>query len=68
MNIFVGSRDYYAIVAIMVFPYEWVALFDIKKLLKAYNSMSGDAPNMSTKCTLTTDSIKRVPHYLLTRF
>jgi hypothetical protein len=32
MNIFVDSRDYYATLAIMAFPYEWVALFDIKKL------------------------------------
>jgi hypothetical protein len=35
MDIFVGSRDYYAIMAIMAFPYEWLALFNIKKLLKA---------------------------------
>jgi hypothetical protein len=35
MNIFVGSRDYSAIRAIQASPYEWVSLFDIKKLLKA---------------------------------
>jgi hypothetical protein len=25
--------------------------------------MFRDAPTMSTKCTLTTDSIERIPHY-----
>jgi hypothetical protein len=68
MNIFVGSRDYYTIVAIMAFPYKWLSLFDLKILLKAQNAMSGDTPNMATKCTLATDSIKRIPHYLLTGF
>ena len=68
MDIFIGSSNYYPIMAIMAFLYKWVSLFDLKKLLKAQNAMSGDAPNMSTKCTLTTDSIKRIAHYLLTRF
>jgi len=34
--------------AIMAFPYKWVTLFELKKLLKAQNAMSADAPNMST--------------------
>jgi len=68
MDIFIGSRYYYAFMAIMAFPYEWVSLFDLEKLLKAQNAMSGDAPNMFTKCTLATDPVKRIPHFMLTRF
>jgi len=68
MDIFIGSSNYYPFMAIMALPYKWVSLFDLKKLLKAQNAMSGDAPNMSTKCKLTTDSIERIPHYRLTRF
>ena len=68
MDIFIGSSNYTPIMASMAFPYKWVCLFDLKKLLKAQNAMSGDAPNMSTKWPLTTDSIERIPHYRLTRF
>jgi hypothetical protein len=35
MDIFIASRDYYPIMAIVAFPYKWVPLFDFKKPLKA---------------------------------
>jgi hypothetical protein len=68
MDVFIGTKDYGTFVAIMALPYKWVSLFDFEKLLKTQDAMFGDTPNMATKCTLAKNSIKRIPHYLLTRF
>ena len=68
MAVFIGFRDYGILMAIMALPYKWVSLFDFEKFLKAQDAMFGDTPNMATKYTLATNSIKRISHYLLTRF
>jgi hypothetical protein len=40
MDIFIGSRNYDPIMASMAFPYKWVWLFDLKKLLKVQNAIA----------------------------
>jgi hypothetical protein len=37
-------------------------LFDVEKLFKTQDTVSWDTPYLITKCTLATDSFKRVVH------
>jgi hypothetical protein len=39
MDVLIGCRDNHSLMAIMALPDEWLNLFDIKKSLKAHNTL-----------------------------